>query len=67
MWPCCGKKSILAQEGGLVTLNMGHHRLSCPSASILARTAPKQGAAYDGACKVVSDQRELAKSISGVL
>ena len=46
-----------------MTLNMGHHQLSCPSASILARTtSPKQGAAHDGACKVVSGQRELAKS-----
>lgn len=48
MWRCCGRE--FAQEGELVTLNMGHHQLPCPSASILARTAPKQDAAHDGAC-----------------
>lgn len=55
MWPSCGRRSILAREGGLVTLNVGHCRLSCPHASILGRrTAPKQGAARDGPCEAVS-------------
>lgn len=51
-----------------MALNMGHHQVPCPSASILAgRTVPKQGAAHDEACKVVSGQSEIAESISGVL
>lgn len=40
----------------------GTNQVPCPSASILAgRTVPKQGAAHDGACKVVSGQSEIAE------
>lgn len=59
-YPCTRRRACDFEHGAPST--------SCPSASILARiTAPKQGSARDGACGVVSGQRELAKSISGVL
>lgn len=58
MRPSCGRKSTK----GMWLSTWDTNQVPCPSASILAgRTVQKQGAAHDGACKVVSGQSEIAE------